>query len=103
MAAQAHGARRTTIDFDCLTHDRPVNLTRLCATLTELNARLRIEGMSDDDAKAISRGVIDPELAFIVVENEHPDGYDRDGFGIRSIRTATPVTLAPRSSAIVWT
>ena len=62
VAAQAHGAKRKTLDVDCLTRHHPENLVRLCAALTELNARLRIEGLSDDDAKALSRGVIHPEF-----------------------------------------
>jgi hypothetical protein len=62
VAAQAHGAKRKTLDFDCLTRHQPENLSRLCDALAELNARLRIEGMSDADAKALSRGVIHPEF-----------------------------------------
>lgn len=61
VADQAHGAKRKTFDVDCLTRHQPESLARLCAALTELNARLRVEGLSDDDAKALSRGVIHPE------------------------------------------
>lgn len=62
VAAQADGAARATIDFDCLARHQPESLARLCAALTELNARLRIEGISDDDATAMSRGLVHPDF-----------------------------------------
>lgn len=50
IAAQAHGAHRPTKDFDCLARRTADNLDRLAAALRELKARLRVEGLSDDEA-----------------------------------------------------
>lgn len=58
IAPQAHGATRATVDFDCLPGHKRENPERLCGALRELNARLRIEGISDDDATAMSRGLV---------------------------------------------
>ncbi len=50
VAAIAHGARRLTVDLDCVAKRSYENLDRLTEALRELNARLRVGGL--DDAKA---------------------------------------------------
>ncbi len=50
LAALGYAAERLTNDADCVVrHDR-VNLDRLGRAIQELGARLRVEGMSDEEA-----------------------------------------------------
>jgi hypothetical protein len=53
VAALAYGARRGTRDLDCLVRCEEQNLERLAAAMRELGARLRVEGLSDEEAKAM--------------------------------------------------
>jgi hypothetical protein len=53
MAARAHGAARTTADIDCVPNTDFDNLDRLANALVELDARLRVAGMSDDEARQL--------------------------------------------------
>lgn len=53
IAATIHGASRPTSDFDCLPARDAENLQRLAGALTELRARLRIGGMSDEESKGL--------------------------------------------------
>jgi hypothetical protein len=53
VAAIGYGATRPTEDADCVVRRTRANLERLSAALTELNARLRVAGLTDDDAKAL--------------------------------------------------
>lgn len=50
VAAIAHGARRLTVDLDCVPVRTYENLDRLAAALRDLNARLRVEGLTDAEA-----------------------------------------------------
>lgn len=52
-AARAYGASRLTDDADCVVRRDHTNLECLAAALLELNARLRVSGMSDDEAKKL--------------------------------------------------
>ena len=52
-AAYAYGATRRTEDADCVVRRERANLKRLAATLRELHARLRVAGMTDDEARAL--------------------------------------------------
>jgi len=52
-AARAYGAKRLTEDADCVVRRERANLDRLAAAMRELNARLRIEGMSDEEARTL--------------------------------------------------
>jgi hypothetical protein len=53
VAALAYGARRPTRDLDCLARLEPENLDRLAAAMRELGARMRVQGLSDEEAKAL--------------------------------------------------
>lgn len=53
VAARAHGASRQTTDIDCVPSRDFENLQRLAAALISLNARLRVAGMSDDEARLL--------------------------------------------------
>jgi hypothetical protein len=52
-ASRAYGATRTTQDTDCLVKTERENLARVAAALKELNARLRVTGLSDEEAAAL--------------------------------------------------
>lgn len=53
VAANSYGARRTTEDLDCLVGRERANLERLASAMRELGARIRAEGVSDEEAKAL--------------------------------------------------
>jgi hypothetical protein len=50
LGARAHGAQRPTQDIDFVPSSTGENLDRLAGALRELGARLRVAGMSDDEA-----------------------------------------------------
>jgi hypothetical protein len=50
IAARAHGAERLTQDLDCLARRTQDNLERLATAMREVNARLRVHGLSDEEA-----------------------------------------------------
>jgi hypothetical protein len=52
-ATRAYGAARPTEDVDCLVKTDKENLRRLTAALEELNARLRVSGLSDEESAAL--------------------------------------------------
>jgi hypothetical protein len=52
-AATAHGAERATDDADCVVRRGRDNLDRLAGALRELAARLRVGGMTDDEARLL--------------------------------------------------
>jgi hypothetical protein len=52
-AAVAYGASRPTDDADCVVRREQANLDRLAAALRELNARLRVGGMTDAEARSL--------------------------------------------------
>jgi hypothetical protein len=52
-AARAYGGTRLTEDADCVVRRERANLDRLAAALRELNARLRVAGMSDAEARQL--------------------------------------------------
>lgn len=52
-AARAYGAERLTEDADCVVGRERANLDRLAAALRELNARLRVIGMTDEEARRL--------------------------------------------------
>lgn len=53
VAAGLYGAVRLTEDFDCVASRTRENLRRLGAAMSELRARLRVEGLSDAEAAAL--------------------------------------------------
>ena len=53
LGARAHGATRPTSDIDLVPDGDDDNLARLAAALLELNARLRVGGMTDDEARQL--------------------------------------------------
>lgn len=53
FAAQAHGALRQTRDLDVVPSTTEDNFERLAAALRDLSARLRVGGMTDDEARQL--------------------------------------------------
>ncbi len=53
VAALLHGAHRPTLDFDLLPRSDEENLNRLAAALVELDAYLRVGGLTDDEARSL--------------------------------------------------
>jgi predicted nucleotidyltransferase len=53
VAAIGYGAERPTEDADCVVRRERSNLDRLAVALRELNARLRVGGMADAEAKLL--------------------------------------------------
>jgi hypothetical protein len=51
--AVAYGATRGTEDADCVVRREGENLDRLAAALRDLNARLRVSGMSDEESRRL--------------------------------------------------
>jgi hypothetical protein len=53
LGARAHGATRPTQDIDFVPSSTGENLDRLAGALRELGARLRVAGMSDEQARQL--------------------------------------------------
>ena len=53
VAAIAYGSERPTQDVDCVVRRDRTNLEHLAAALRELDARLRVGGLSDEEARQL--------------------------------------------------
>jgi hypothetical protein len=53
FASQLHGARRQTYDIDFVPAATEANDDRLASALRELGARLRVAGLTDDEARQL--------------------------------------------------
>jgi molybdenum cofactor biosynthesis enzyme MoaA len=53
FAAQAHGAHRQTLDVDVVPRTTDLDLERLGTALRDLGARLRVGGMTDEEARQL--------------------------------------------------
>jgi hypothetical protein len=53
LGARAHGATRPTNDVDFVPRSSGENLDRLAGALRELGARLRVAGMTDEEARQL--------------------------------------------------
>jgi hypothetical protein len=53
VAANGYGAQRLTYDLDCLVRRELDNLHRLADAMKGLGARLRVEGLDDEQARAL--------------------------------------------------
>ena len=88
VAAIGYGAERPTEDADCVVRRERANLDRLADALRELNARLRVGGMTDAEARMLpvqidsttldlagmSTWMTDAGLFDVLVGLEAPDG-----------------------------
>ncbi|MDQ6688360.1 MAG: nucleotidyl transferase AbiEii/AbiGii toxin family protein [Actinomycetota bacterium] len=78
MAAIAHGAVRATSDLDCLARRSRENLERLAAAMRELNARLRVEGLSDEEAALLPTPLDSDTLGRMEISTWRTNGGDLD-------------------------
>jgi hypothetical protein len=102
-AARAYGATRLTDDADCVVDRHDDNLERLAGALRELNARLRVYGMSDEEAKQLpvqldSRGLRQMGLTTWMTDVGPVDFLD--GLEDRDGRTVPYQELASRAVVI---
>jgi len=77
------------VDFDCLAERSPANLDRLAHTLQELNARLRVDGLSDEESRTLPV-VVDAQM-FLTIEISTNRPKDQDALpelapGVGSVR-----------------
>jgi hypothetical protein len=78
VAAIAYGARRPTADLDCLARRSDENLGRLAFALRELNARLRVHGLTDDEAARLPTRLDSATLGRMEISTWRTDAGDFD-------------------------
>lgn len=77
-AANAYGATRITKDFDCIPERTSENLARLAAAMRELNARLRVEGLTDAECQALPTPIDGFSLRQLAISTWRTDAGDFD-------------------------
>ena len=77
-AARAYGAQRPTFDVDCVPEPSRENLDRLAAAMRELHARLRVEGLTDEEAALLPVQVTGSTLVRMELSTWRTDGGDLD-------------------------
>lgn len=78
VAARAHGAQRLTCDVDCLPERSRDNLDRLAAGMRDLDARLRVEGLRDEEWSLLPVRLTGPTLARLEISTWRTDAGDLD-------------------------
>jgi hypothetical protein len=78
VAAIAHGATRPTSDLDCVPRRSGTNIDRLAAALRDLNARLRVAGLSDEEAAALPTPLDRDTLGRMEISTWRTDAGDLD-------------------------
>ena len=91
VGAQLHGATRPTSDFDSLPKTSGENLDRLGIALRELGADLRVEGLTDEEARALPVHLDGATLARMDISTWRTDAGDLD------VLTASPTRDGGRS------
>lgn len=81
VAAQAYGAERQTVDFDCLARRNGDNLDRLAEAMRSLHARLRVEGLSDEESALLPTRVDRASLSRMEISTWRTDAGDMDVLG----------------------
>jgi hypothetical protein len=103
IGAQMHGATRPTRDFDSLPETSGENLSRLAEAMRELNARLRVEGLSDAEAKALPLPIDADSLKQMDISTWRTDAGDLDvltGIPTREGGRASYGDLADRAERV---
>ena len=78
IASRAYGARRPTYDVDCLPEPSRENLDRLAAAMRDLHARLRVEGLSDEESAKLPVQVTGSSLVRLEISTWRTDAGDLD-------------------------
>lgn len=78
IAARAYGAQRPTFDVDCVPEPSRENLDRLAAAMRDLHARLRVEGLTDEEAALLPVKVTGSTLVRMELSTWRTDGGDLD-------------------------
>lgn len=78
IAARAYGAQRPTFDVDCVPEPSWENLDRLAAAMRDLHARLRVEGLTDEEAALLPVQVTGSTLVRMELSTWRTDGGDLD-------------------------
>lgn len=78
IAARAYGAQRPTFDVDCVPEPSRENLDRLAAAMRDLHARLRVEGLTDEEAALLPVQVTGSTLVRMELSTWRTDGGDPD-------------------------
>jgi hypothetical protein len=78
LGAQLHGATRPTGDFDSLPKTTGENLDRLAAAMRELHAFLRVEGLSDEESRALPTRLDAVSLGRMDISTWRTDAGDLD-------------------------
>ena len=92
IGAQMHGATRPTRDFDSLAATSQENLDRLASAMRELNARLRVDGMTDEESRSLPLPIDAESLARMDISTWRTDAGDLD------VLTAIPTREGGRAS-----
>jgi hypothetical protein len=87
VAAQAYGAARPTLDFDCLVRRSADNFDRLASAMRELHARLRVEGLTDAESTELPVQIDGLTLSRSEISTWRTDAGALDFAGV-SIRVA---------------
>jgi hypothetical protein len=101
--ARLYGAHRLTFDFDSLPATSRENLERLGAAMRELNAYLRVEGLSDEEARALPTRIDAESLGRMDISTWRTDAGDLDvltGIPTRDGGRAHYEELAARASHV---
>mgnify|MGYP007089162758 CR=1 FL=1 len=94
IGAQMHGALRPTGDLDSLPATSEENLDRLALAMRELNARLRVDGMTDEESRALPLPIDAASLARMDISTWRTDAGDLD------VLTAIPTRDGGRASEV---
>lgn len=94
VGAQLYGATRLTSDFDSLPATTGENLARLAAALRELNAFLRVSGLSDNEARSLPTRIDTLALSRLEISTWRTDAGDLDVLTVLRRRDGTRVSYA---------
>ncbi len=89
VSATGYGAERPTKDYDCLPRNTIENLDRVAAALREMNARLRVGALSDEESKQLPVQIDAQMLRSMEIVTWRTDAGDID-----VLKTSPPVTAA---------
>lgn len=102
VAARTHGATYPTYDLDCVADRALENLERVAAALRDLNARLRVHGLDDEEAARLPVDLTGQTLAHMEISTWRTDAGDLDVLAHLRGRDGNPIgfeVLRRRGSA----